>query len=620
MSNKVNDEDFEESNAIDDYLSKHDSNNDELPEITNSDTDSDENEPKITNSFESNTKSMPCLLGSLIGLSEINEFLNNSNKLIFDSDMKILLHSHLKTKNLVRNSLKFTEFISQNKPTFQYTLPALALSLLASPKVATLFILISFVFFLLTKFNASLNQVQMSKSIKLSEDYLKNLNSLLSYLKEVEFLSLSTKRRFLIEKSQANIQPRDTLNYEFRKLVFNKLREHFFTLKNMNKRHLNRLDVDIFELDKSEFISEIKDHELGEVMLVDDEENQSKLSDDYDLKCIKSIKKLIQLLISENLKIFKLNELDLQLKSIKLNIINSVFSTFFDIFEFKNQINKFLIDVNNLNNIVTLMDNLNDEKVDSKPMVNKSDDMTHLLRVHLRNCYLMSLSVNDNKEEMLKMLKLDFEFCELYLKRLLNETESKGEERKLESPVDLDALNDAMRNDDDEDRKLFKDNHEEINEDEIFEADNRTIDTDNVKKVTNDEEISLKNQETYLIGKNLLYELKFALKDKRVEWKKRERLAKKTIDGKVLRDDHIDIDEFEDLDDGDGYILENDALKYKSEIRKKRANRDAPKVEEESGDEESLEPTGVNLVLKEFMLKRNDFFTNTDDDDEIILE
>ena len=166
MSNKVNDEDFEESNAIDDYLSKHDSNNDELPEITNSDTDSDENEPKITNSFESNTKSMPCLLGSLIGLSEINEFLNNSNKLIFDSDMKILLHSHLKTKNLVRNSLKFTEFISQNKPTFQYTLPALALSLLASPKVATLFILISFVFFLLTKFNASLNQVQMSKSFE----------------------------------------------------------------------------------------------------------------------------------------------------------------------------------------------------------------------------------------------------------------------------------------------------------------------------------------------------------------------------------------------------------------------------------------------------------------------
>ena len=72
-------------------------------------------------------------------------------------------------------------------------------------------------------------------------------------LKEIELISLASKRRYLIEKNSNTKElaiDHDSLNYPYRKYIFKQMRNQFFELKKLNKNILSLIS----NIDSNNFI------------------------------------------------------------------------------------------------------------------------------------------------------------------------------------------------------------------------------------------------------------------------------------------------------------------------------------------------------------------------------
>ena len=141
-----------------------------------------------------------------------------------------------------------------------------------------------------------------------------------------------------------------------------------------------------------------------------------------------------------------------------------------------------------------------------------------------------------------------------------------------------------------------------VHEDEIYEADTSKPIDDEPKPSQIELESNMKEKEFYLANRNLFYELQFALKTKRNEWNERERKAKRVMD-----------------QTGDqSNLLENEILKYKSTLRRRRINP-IPTVTIDLNRNKLFSETN-NSILAEFMMKRTKLFATNDSYEEFLYE
>ncbi len=183
------------------------------------------------------------------------------------------------------------------------------------------------------------------------------------------------------------------------------------------------------DIDNESFICCTKESELAEVLIETNEERLALKSDQFSLQCLKSLSKLINLLVSENLKLIYItylisspmtNELWYQIKF-------TIFQITRQLFIYK-KISAFDFELQKMKNIVNLI-NSNDQKKDSR-IFKKDADYEHQLSMYLRNALLNSFAlcqVKDaesvKKRELLSQLKSAFEHCDIYLKKVVNDIE-----------------------------------------------------------------------------------------------------------------------------------------------------------------------------------------------------
>jgi hypothetical protein len=179
-------------------------------------------------------------------------------------------------------------------------------------------------------------------------------------------------------------------------------------------------------------------------------------------------------------------------------------------------------------------------------------------------------------------------------------------------------------------------------EDEIFELDtsilevmpsneNNAVGVDKAKTEHQDLP-DLNKQEVLLSNKNLFYELKFALKSKRNEWTEREKRAKRFNKNQQQQQQQLHVINSEILTIDDSHLLENEVLKYKSELRKRRQQllknetmlssmlekkeeNDAVSYKNNKFFIENLQSANTNsishsFIMNEFMQKRSSFFNS----------
>ena len=129
----------------------------------------------------------------------------------------------------------------------------------------------------------------------------------------------------------------------------------------------------------------------------------------------------------------------------------------------------------------------------------------------------------------------------------------------------------------------------------------------------------------------MFYELKFALKSKKNEWNERERKAKRINDNGFTLTVQCQSDEEQKLEndmfsvDPTRHLLENDALKHKSIIKKRKIQPNTSaimtlsKFEQNEEKFDSIDTNPKNLFfLSELINKRNAFYNN--EEDEIVYE
>lgn len=236
----------------------------------------------------------------------------------------------------------------------------------------------------------------------------------------------------------------DTLNYAFRKLIFKKLRLQFFLLKSLNMKLLNKIDLKILNkistdtFDRESFICSIEGNELAEVLLVNDEKKLDEISDHLSYNCIKSLTRLIKLLMSENLKVLHILKLNSSpLNNELVSHIKYCIKTLIEIFKCRVTINKVNSELKNLTKFISLVPDNNNI---TKKMVVKKMSNEHHLAIHLRHTLLNCMSLNDQmqskKKEILHSLKSSFEYCGFYLKKLSNEIE--GYEECIDEKEQID--------------------------------------------------------------------------------------------------------------------------------------------------------------------------------------
>lgn len=183
--------------------------------------------------------------------------------------------------------------------------------------------------------------------------------------------------------------------------------------------------------------------------------------------------------------------------------------------------------------------------------------------MYLRNSFLQfqSFPESSNPLQSLKLIKSSLSYCDFYLKQLITSIENPTGTSDLESQVGNES-------------KISKQNSQLDSteavpfiplppvEDEIFEEDLSKTKTENQRLDTTSDDFDLPDKIDPLANKNLFYELKFALKFKSNEWRQREKIAikKKTTMKRVDQDENNTPE----------HLLDNEAMRYKSELRRRR--------------------------------------------------
>ena len=201
------------------------------------------------------------------------------------------------------------------------------------------------------------------------------------------------------------------------------------------------------------------------------------------------------------------------------------------------------------------------------------------LGLYLRNALLSSHSLQNspNPIESLKLVKVNLEYCDFYVKQLINSLE------KPKNEEDSNPIENGLKKDETTTKTQTNENRLDPSEpvtieDEIYEEDLSRLKEEEGKRENSDDsdwlEVNKLGSEVALANKNLFYELKFALKFKSNEWREREKMAakKRLMSEKTTKEDQENME----------HLLENDALRYKSELRRRRrkAGNQAAVVEE----------------------------------------
>lgn len=239
------------------------------------------------------------------------------------------------------------------------------------------------------------------------------------------------------------------------------------------------------------------------------------------------------------------------------------------------------------------------------------------LGLYLRNALLSthSLQNSPNPIESLKLVKVNLEYCDFYVKQLINSLE-KPKNEEDSNPIESDLNKDETMTKTPTIQNRLDPSEPVTIEDEIYEEDLSRLKDEEGKRENSDDsdwlEVNKRGNEIALANKNLFYELKFALKFKSNEWREREKMAaKKRLSEKKTKEDQENME----------HLLENDALRYKSELRRRRrkAGNQGAVVEEttnkrkyvyEEEDENSSRREQPDffkeLINKAFMLQQTD--------------
>jgi hypothetical protein len=392
-------------------------------------------------------------------------------------------------------------------------------------------------------------------------------------------------------------------------------------------------------------------------MWQDNEDELERLTDFFSINCIKSIMKLNFLLLSENLKLilssyYSLILVDSNIAILVFNMAKFAFKLVSDIF----LINSLLRDLKHSLEIVMLAGSESSSK-----NTNKISSLEHNLSLHLRNAFLNALELEKTdvdsaslKIKTLNLLKYDFEHSNLWLKQLICNIEGEPLSSSIEK-IDLNETQPVNTNTESVNSKSCQ--IDEVVEDEIFEADTFNLNDIEDKKQELDKDFSeefLKEKQVILANKNLFYELKYALKTKKNEWIEREKAAKKITNEQANSESFEHKDEFDGFHLNQNHLLENETLKYKSELRKRRSNAryspgnknldesqaiekkskykyeefnddSQPETEETTAslklDQAKIGPARFsNSILNEFMLKRNLVINKQENEEELLFE
>lgn len=262
---------------------------------------------------------------------------------------------------------------------------------------------------------------------------------------------MASRRQILIENkisSEQHVQDlNDSLNYSFRRLCFKKLRSHFYTLTDLNKGLLNQIDPSkmkhLAEIDSESFICCATQSELAEVLVEADENQLARLSDQFSLHCLRSLSKLVKLLVSESFKLIYItylisspikNGLWSQIKFLIRQCTRKVF--------IYRTVSRLDSELKRLTSIVNLLDS--DGQENSINSLSKKADYEHQLCMHLRNALLNSLALcevkdvgSSKKRELLIHLKGAFELCDFYLKKVVNDVEGLGDGGVLANSTEM---------------------------------------------------------------------------------------------------------------------------------------------------------------------------------------
>lgn len=171
-------------------------------------------------------------------------------------------------------------------------------------------------------------------------------------------------------------------------------------------------------------------------------------------------------------------------------------------------------------------------------------------------------------------------YCDFYVKQLITGIEkSTQNESQHSDEVQTNLINESTNSSSQKLAQAVPFSPLPPIEDEIFEEDMSKIKENermsSADASSGDLDPSSELRIDPLANKNLFYELKFALKFKSNEWQQREKIAKK----KVMNQSEDRVEKVVVCDDVDGggnvtmnvdHLLENEALKYKSELRRRR--------------------------------------------------
>lgn len=261
--------------------------------------------------------------------------------------------------------------------------------------------------------------------------------------------------------------------------------------------------------EETNLISSIEHEQLAEVLRIDYEnlDELSNKSDCFSVSCLKSLTKLNKLLFSENTRLIMCSFINMILrKDSILHLFKIMLSNFIMI----NQFNK---DMHRLMLIIKL----EAKEAESKPVnVSTPNKTAHTLGLYLRNTllYVYKLENSHKNLELLENVKHGVQCVDVYLKQLLNEIEPKKCEnlkdsgRTIEEPKIIPPeLNEC----------LIEKPEDYVVQDEIFEMDTANLVIDKDEKLNNNQDEFTETDR--LVNKNLYYELKYALKTKKMNGK-----------------------------------------------------------------------------------------------------
>ena len=403
------------------------------------------------------------------------------------------------------------------------------------------------------------------------EIYLNMTRDLFKYLKQTEQISLSSEREFNIRKSnKIDLNLADSLNFKYRKMLFHEAKSFFFEIKNFNCQQVNELVLEKkFPLENSIFKLDIS--ELSVLLQIKHSDPKlDTLTDFYSLSCIGSMLKLCWLIVSENVKLLVLAFL-----SENLSFIGLIRLAFRWIQVYGGQVDR-LRNLEQLLKLVNSNNQISEKRVDSttRPFT-AAVNLSLYLRNALLNTYYLVETENSSGQHLkaFHLVKRSFENASLYLEQLELSLNKVGVELRAQKKAEVVAELDSRKRDEEDEKKRNELNlltdYAYVAEDEVLEAEvihEVQVSEQKLAEVLDSEEV-VKEKENLLASKNLFYELKYALKTKSNEWKQREKEI-------VMRREKLRVGAFE-LAREDDHLLENDALKYKAQLKYRKQKSSA---------------------------------------------